>query len=410
MSERDKFAPVIEGFDCSGITDPYSYRCEPFYVDGENAGTLLDGSTVHDVLASKIRLSWNLTVLTPERYAALIAALEGADILDTVNALVYDATCDAVRLATFHVTRPACRAVNNFGATHIIPQSAIVLEEASPIARFRVTPPDKLFYNIGEALDLSGLAVTAYDKDDAAFDITADCVITPENGSALLNPGAVLLSVSYDGFPVYAAAVTVADAEIIASGDWWTLYANGTLYVYCEGDMPTYYASKSVPWHDYRTQIAAVTIPDSVTSIGNYAFNECSNLRNVTIPDSVGRIGDSAFVKAGLREVTIPGNVKKIGVNAFRECRGLYSATIKTGVSSIGSSMFTYCTNLYSVAIPDSVSNIGADAFTSCWSLSDVYFGGTQAQWETINIGSGNSYLTKATIHYESSATEGDAV
>ena len=373
MSERDKFAPVIEGFDCSGITDPYSYRCEPFYVDGENAGTLLDGSTVHDVLASKIRLSWNLTVLTPERYAALNAALEGAEVLDTVSAYVYDATCDAVRLASFHVTRPSCRAVNNFGATHIIPQSALVLEEASPIARFRVTPPEKLSYSIGEALDLSGLAVTAYDKDGAASDITAQCAVTPENGSALLNPGAVLLSVSYDGFPVYAAAVTVAEGEIIDGGDWWTLYATGLLEIYCIGDMPDFSPSEDgrPPWT--RSSVKSVIIKDSVTSIGNYAFHYHKSLTSVIIGNSVTGIGYEAFYGcSALSNVTIGNSVTSIGSSAFHSCSALTSATIPDSVTRIGSYAFYGCSALSNVTIGDSVTGIEYRAFSRCSALTSV--------------------------------------
>ena len=360
MSERDKFAPVIEGFDCSGITDPYSYRCEPFYVDGENAGTLLDGSTVHDVLASKIRLSWNLTVLTPERYAALIAALEGADILDTVNALVYDATADAVRLASFHVTRPSCRAVNNFGATHIIPQSALVLEEASPIARFRVTPPDKLSYDIGETLDLSGLAVTAYDKDGAADDITAQCAVTPADGTPLLNPGSVPLTVAYDGLPVYSAAVTVADAEIIASGDFWTLYNTGTLYIYGVDTVP----DTTISLKEYRAQIKRATIADGVTSIGQYAFFQLDAMEAVVIPDSVNEIGYGAFHScSALKSVRLPNGVTSVGTMAFKGCLALESLTIPDSVTRIYSEAFDSCVNLTNVTIPRSVVNIGSYAF-----------------------------------------------
>lgn len=452
MGERDKFAPVIEGFDCSGITDPYSYRCEPFYVDGENAGTLLDGSTVHDVLASKIRLSWNLTVLAPERYAALVAALEGADILDTVNALVYDATADAVRLASFHVTRPACRAVNNFGATHIIPQSALVLEEATPIARFRVTPPDKLSYSIGETLDLSGLTVTAYDKDGAASDITAQCAVTPADGTPLLNPGTVALSVSYNGLPLYAAAATVTDAEIIASGDWWTLYSNGFLEIFCEGDMPSieWEAGDGYiqPWRNYRSQIlsarlsdsvtsiaggafsgcaelVSVAIPDSVTSIGGHAFGGCNNLLNVNIPDSVTTIGEYAFsgcislesiiIPSGVKEietsafsscnsfksVTIPGNVSYIKSSAFWGCSALRSVTLSRGVKFIYENAFRNTRNLQFVAIPKSLTGIANYAFwfDSSGYRKEFYYEGTEADWANVYVGPNQSGYT---VHYES--------
>ncbi len=92
-------------------------------------------------------------------------------------------------------------------------------------------------------------------------------------------------------------------------------------------------------------------IPDSVTTIGNFAFEDCSSLTSVTIPDSVTTIGDYAF----------------------RECSSLTSVTIGDSVTSIGNAAFYYCNRLTSVTIPDSVTTIGYEAFRECRSLKSVY-------------------------------------
>ncbi len=87
-----------------------------------------------------------------------------------------------------------------------------------------------------------------------------------------------------------------------------------------------------------------VTIPDSVTEIGYYAFANCAGLKSVTIPDSVTEIGHSAFKGCtGLKSVTIPDSVTEIGYYAFAYCTGLKSVTIPNSVTSIGNSAFYGC-------------------------------------------------------------------
>ena len=117
--------------------------------------------------------------------------------------------------------------------------------------------------------------------------------------------------------------------------------------------------------------ITTYNIPDSVTSIGYYAFHECSGLTSVTIPDSVTEIGLEAFWNcSGLTSVTIPDSVTEIGFQAFHGCRSLTSITIPDSVS-IGNYAFQCCRSLTSITIPDSVS-IGNYAFNECSGLTSV--------------------------------------
>ncbi len=93
-----------------------------------------------------------------------------------------------------------------------------------------------------------------------------------------------------------------------------------------------------------------MTIPNSVTSIGNSAFWGCSGLTSVTIPNSVTSIGNSAFRNcSGLTSVTIPNSVTSIGGHAFYNCSSLTSVTIPNSVTTIGDSAFSGCTGLTSV-------------------------------------------------------------
>ena len=115
------------------------------------------------------------------------------------------------------------------------------------------------------------------------------------------------------------------------------------------------------------------TIPDSVTTIGNYAFYDCDSLTSITIPDSVTTIGDEAFFDcSSLTSVTIPDSVTTIGSGAFARCRSLTSVTIPDSVTSIGVSAFYECSSLTSVTIGDSVTTIGYGAFFCCSSLTNV--------------------------------------
>ena len=148
-------------------------------------------------------------------------------------------------------------------------------------------------------------------------------------------------------------------------------------------------------------------IPDSVTSIGGYAFSGCTRLTIVTIPDSVTEIGYSAFSGcAGLTSITIPDSVTSIGDYAFSGCAGLTSITIPDSMTSIGDYAFSGCTSLKNVTIPDSMTNIGWAAFSGCTALAEINVSDNNSSYSSVDGVLFNKDVTELIVYPNMKAPE----
>ena len=155
-------------------------------------------------------------------------------------------------------------------------------------------------------------------------------------------------------------AIIETSSNTLMSGCKNTIIPNSVTSI---GDYAFYYCSG----------LTSITIPNSVTNIGNSAFHGCSGLNSITIPNSVTSIGNSAFERcSGLTSITIPNSVTSIGALAFSGCSGLISITIPNSVTSIGNSAFYKCNGLTSITIGNSVTSIGSQAFWGCNSLTSI--------------------------------------
>jgi hypothetical protein len=128
--------------------------------------------------------------------------------------------------------------------------------------------------------------------------------------------------------------------------------------------------------------LKSVFIPDSVTSIPNYAFMGCKDLESIVMPsrassDNTNNLFDSC---CNLKSVVIPDGITSIGVNAFNDCYALESVVIPDSVTSINGNAFRNCYHLKSIVIPNSLTNIPSGMFYSCRSLESIVIPGSVTQ------------------------------
>ncbi len=196
--------------------------------------------------------------------------------------------------------------------------------------------------------------------------------------------GALTIPSSIDGLPVKnigsafnsntsLSSVTIPNS-VTSIGEEAFYYCTGLTSVVVDEANPNYSSVAGVLFNKSQTtliqypggKIGGYTIPSSVTSIGNWAFNYCSGLTSVTIPSSVTSIGSFAFYWcSGLTSMVIPDRVTTIEQATFLGCYRLTSVTIPNSVTRIGGYAFTYC-NPTSVTIPNSMTSIGSYAFSEC--------------------------------------------
>ena len=123
---------------------------------------------------------------------------------------------------------------------------------------------------------------------------------------------------------------------------------------------------------DGCSHLTTLSLGKNITTIGDYAFQGCSYLTNVTIPQSVTSIGRQAFYLTDLNTLTIKGPIKSMGYAAFAGCTNLTSLSLYDGIQTIGEGTFINSTSLEAVTIPQSVTSIGASAFANCSNLRTI--------------------------------------
>ncbi len=159
------------------------------------------------------------------------------------------------------------------------------------------------------------------------------------------------------------------------------------------------------------TNITTIVIPDSVTTLEEFAFGSCDQLASVTIGAGVTDIPKGCFAYCYyLTKIIIPDNVKSIGERAFDSCYDLVKVHIGNGVISIGEKAFYECSSLTTVVLGKSLTEVKNDAFYNCKKLYRIFCLGTDEDWKNIVIDNGNTEFTYAyrRFHYSEEKPESE--
>lgn len=124
--------------------------------------------------------------------------------------------------------------------------------------------------------------------------------------------------------------------------------------------------------------ITSISLPNTVSVMGDACFESCSRLESVTLPAGLTSLGNSCFYDCrNLASVTLPEGITTLGVNCFYRCTSLTPVTLPEGIEELGYQCFYGCTSLESVVLPGSLRTIGNNCFYDCSALKSVTFGGS---------------------------------
>ena len=232
--------------------------------------------------------------------------------------------------------------------------------------------------------------------------------------------------------PLLNAALHCTGSALVASGKCgdsasWKLDADGVLTITGAGVVNDYPMDDSenntAPWSAHTADIKTVVVDSGITELGYALFANCTQLTSVTLPDGLTRIGSCLFIGCtALEGVDIPSSVTAIESNAFTHCdsitdiilpgglaamgdavcsqmASLTTATVSDGITYLSSYAFNNCLKLKSITLPATVKSIKSCAFRYDTALTDVYYGGTAAEWLAISVADRNDPLLNAALH-----------
>ena len=359
---------------CSGLTSVTVDKNNGTYDSRDNCNAIIETSTNKLIVGCNNTIIPNSVTAISEYAFFRCSGLTSVTIPNSVTSIGDGAFCDCTGLTFVSIPN----SVTSIGYNTFYYCSGLT----------SVTIPNSIT-SIGDRAfeGCSGLTSVTVDKNNGTYDSRYNC-------NAIIHTSTNKLIVGCNNTIIPNSVTSIGDnAFLVCSGLTSVTIPNSVTSI---GKYAFYNCSG----------LTSVTIPNSVTSIGYGAFGGCSGLtsvtvdknngtydsrdncnaiietstnklivgcKNTTIPNSVTSIGDRAFEGcSGLTSVTIGNSVTSIGKYAFAGCWGLTSVTIGNSVTSIGDYAFTDCSGLTSVTIGNSVTSIGYDAFRGCSGLTKL--------------------------------------
>ena len=267
-----------------------------------------------------------------------------------------------------------------------VSQSGAEVVSAPPVKQIAalkvVREPLKKKYNIGEALDLTGMRIKVQYTDGSSETVFGrDCIAEGfDSSKAGTNTVKVYCGERFVSIELTVEDSSQSDKSITGQCGAALTYkfSNGLLTINGEGDMFDY--EESSPFADDMT-VQKLKVKSGVTSIGKAAFSHCGELESAELADSIEFIDGDAFSECtSLAEVKFPLSLKRIGYCAFSNCISLRTLTLPDGLTTIEDNAFNGCSSLETIVIPESVTNIDQTAFEYCDGLTIYCKAGSQAE------------------------------
>lgn len=187
---------------------------------------------------------------------------------------------------------------------------------------------------------------------------------------------------------------------------WSFNETTGEMVISGTGAMKHWSSTMYLPWKDLLLSIKTITVEEGISVIGSNSFYGCENLTEVTLPEGLLVVGKYAFREClNIKEISLPDSMHTIGEGAFYGCLSLKEVTIPQGVTYLHMEAFRNCLGLKSVRLHSDMRFVKANVFEGCMTLSDVYYDGTEAEWNDLKWAIddvGNTLFLNAKIHYNS--------
>ena len=189
---------------------------------------------------------------------------------------------------------------------------------------------------------------------------------------------------------IFPNSLINVNGEDLHKTDWFNSHTNGLVYI----------SNVVCGYNGDSAKVKTIELPNRAKGISSYAFANTHGLRNFSMEDSVEYIGENAFFNSSLENIRISDNIERICNDTFYRCIKLRSIALPKNMYHIDCFAFCSCVALERIIIYDKVKVIANRAFENCYNLKNVYYIGTEEQWNKIEIDAGNECLLKAKRYY----------